>query len=423
MTFEPVRGTRDILPNAAPRWRRIEETFRQVAHYYNYHEIRFPILEQTELFARGIGEATDVVGKEMYTFLDRRERSLTLRPEGTASAVRAYLNHGFHANDPFQKWYYLGPMFRYEKPQKGRYRQFDQYGVEAFGSLEPSLDSEVISLAWALMRELGLGGLWLRLNSIGCPEDRATFQEVLRTHFSKSIEKMCPDCRRRLEENPLRILDCKEAICQPFIEAAPGSAEHVCPACAEHFSTVRGLLDNLGLPYRIDPRLVRGLDYYTRTVFELVSDDLGSQDALIGGGRYDGLVETLGGPPTPAVGFAGGIDRLAIVLEEREQKEGIAPTPFVDLFIASLGGDGRTLALRLADQTRLLGLSVDVDHRNRGLRKQLSEANRLGARFLVVIGDDEVRASRGRLKTMETGEEVDVDLTAESLAEAVGQGG
>jgi len=423
MTFEPVRGTRDILPEDVARWQRIEETFREIARRYNYREIRLPILEQTELFTRGIGETTDVVGKEMYTFPDRKGRSLTLRPEGTASAARAYLNHGYHANDPFQKWYYLGPMFRYEKPQKGRFRQFYQVGVEALGSLEPSLDVEVISLAWALMRELGLGGLWLRLNSIGCAEDRARYQQVLRDHFADSIGRMCKDCRRRYTENPLRILDCKEDRCQPFVEGAPGSAEHLCPECAEHFATVRALLDDLGLFYRIDPRLVRGLDYYTRTVFELISDELGAQDSLLGGGRYDGLIETVGGPPTPAVGFAGGIDRLAIVLEERELADGTAEAPSLDLFIASLGIEGHALALRLADRLRQGGCSVDVDHRDRGLRKQLAEANRLGARALLVIGDDEVRTSRGKLKTMATGEETDVDLTAEGLAAAVAQGG
>jgi histidyl-tRNA synthetase len=417
MSYELVRGTRDILPGEVPRWRRIEETFRSVARRYNYREIRFPILEYTELFSRGIGEGTEVVGKQMFTFLDQGERSLTLRPEGTASAVRAYLNAGFHINDPFQKWYYLGPMFRYEKPQKGRYRQFYQYGIEVFGSLEPTVDAEVIACAWTLVSELGLGGLKLKLNSIGCPEDRARFNLVLRGHFAPSISSMCDDCKRRLADNPLRILDCKEPVCQPFIEAAPGSADHLCPDCAEHFAAVRALLERLGLEYEIAPRLVRGLDYYTRTVFELVSDDLGAQDALLGGGRYDGLVETLGGPSTPGIGFAGGIDRLAIVLEERER--GTETADGIDLYLACLGDGGRALALSLADRLRRLGLDVDIDHRARKFAKQMSDANRLGARHLLVIGDDEVRSSRGKLKTMTTGEETEVDLSAESLAERI----
>jgi histidyl-tRNA synthetase len=415
MSFDLVRGTRDILPEEVARWRRIEETFRAVAGRYNYREIRFPVLEYTELFTRGIGETTDIVGKQMFTFPDQKGRSITLRPEGTASAARAYLNAGLHVNDPFQKWFYLGPMFRYEKPQKGRYRQFDQYGVEVFGSLEPSVDAEVIALAWTLMSDLGLGGLKLKLNSIGCAEDRARHQEVLRAHFAESVGKMCADCRRRHAENPLRMLDCKEPGCQAFIEGAPGSADHLCDDCAAHFAKVRTLLDRLGLAYEIDPRLVRGLDYYTRTVFELISDELGAQDSLLGGGRYDGLVETLGGPPTPGIGFAGGTDRLAIVLEERERAPGQEAR--LDLFLAALGEDARAVALQLAETLRRRrGIAVDLDHRDRGLRKQLSEANRLGARYLLVVGDDEVATKRGKLKEMASGEEREVDLAADALA-------
>ena len=415
MSFELVRGTRDVLPDEAIRWHLIEEAFREVARRYNYREIRFPVIEYTELFTRGIGETTDVVGKQMFTFPDQKGRSLTLRPEGTASTARAYLNAGLHVNDPFQKWYYLGPMFRYEKPQKGRYRQFHQYGVEVFGSLEPSVDVEVIGLAWSLMIELGLGGLRLKLNSIGCTADRARFQDVLREHFAPSIDSMCRDCQRRHQENPLRILDCKEAACQPFIERAPGSADHLCADCAEHFDAVRGHLDRLELSYEIDPRLVRGLDYYTRTVFELISDELGAQDSLLGGGRYDGLVETLGGPPTPGIGFAGGTDRLALVLEELASASEEAPGP--DLYLAALGDDGRALALRLAETLRGRGLAVDVDHRARGLRKQLTAANRLRARHLLVIGEDEVSSGHGSLKTMATGMERTVPLTPDALVD------
>ena len=414
MSYELVRGTRDLLPDEVRRWRQIEETFRSVAGRYNYREIRFPVLEHTELFTRGIGEATEVVGKQMFTFPDQKGRSLSLRPEGTASAVRAYLTAGFHVNDPFQKWFYLGPMFRYEKPQKGRYRQFGQYGVEVFGSLEPSVDAEVIGLAWTLVTELGLGGLKLKLNSIGCAADRARYREVLRAHFAPSIGAMCADCRRRLDENPLRILDCKEPVCQPFIESAPGSAEHLCADCTAHFAAVRAHLDRLELAYEIDPRLVRGLDYYTRTVFELVSDELGAQDALLGGGRYDGLVETLGGPATPGIGFAGGTDRLALVLESKPMDEARP-----DLYLAALGDDGRALALQLADALRRRGVRVDLDHRGRKLGKQLAEANRLNARTLLVVGDDEVAARRGRLKTMATGEEREVNLDAAALADAL----
>ncbi len=419
MSYELVRGMNDVLPEEIGRWRLVEEAIRETARRYNYREIRFPIVEQTELFTRGIGEATEIVTKQMFTFPDQKGRSLTLRPEGTASAARAYLSHGLQTNAPFQKWFYLGPMFRYEKPQKGRYRQFHQYGIEAIGSLDPSLDVEVIAFAWALMTDLGLGGLSLRLNSIGCPSDRAAYQTALRAHFADSIGSMCADCQRRYDENPLRILDCKEPMCRPFIETAPGSADRLCADCSKHFAEVRALLDRLGLSYEIDPHLVRGLDYYTRTVFELISDDLGAQDSLLGGGRYDGLVEALGGPPTPGVGFAGGTDRLVMVLEER----GKQPEPDrLDLFLASIGDAGRRFAFELTEKLRRAGLSVELDHRDRGLRKQLSEANRLGAQYLLVTGEDEVRASRASLKEMDSGEEREVALTVDALVNAV-QGG
>jgi len=417
MRYDPVRGTYDVLPDTAGWWQVVEAAVRDVARRYNYREIRTPILEHTELFSRGIGESTDVVNKEMYTFQDRRGRSLTLRPEGTASVARAYLSHGLQTEAPFQKLFYVGPMFRYEKPQKGRFRQFEQYGVEAIGSLDPSLDAEVIAFAWTLMDDLGLGGLWLRLNSIGCAEDRDRYRDILRRHFADRLDRMCSDCQRRHEMNPLRILDCKEDRCRPHIDAAPGSAEHLCSECADHFAQVRTLLDELGLSYEIDPRVVRGLDYYTRTVFELVSSDLGSQDSLLGGGRYDGLIEALGGPPTPGVGFAGGTERLVIVLRERGSRVPSAST--IDLFLATLGGAGRRIAFRLAEALRRQGIAVDIDHRDRSLRKQLTLANQLAARFLLVIGDDEAASGRGALKEMATGEEVSVDLAPETIVRAV----
>jgi histidyl-tRNA synthetase len=412
MSYELVRGMNDVLPEEAVRWRHVEDTIREIARRYNYHEIRFPIVEHTELFTRGIGEATEVVTKQMFTFSDQRGRSLTLRPEGTASVARAYLSHGFQTNSPFQKLYYLGPMFRYEKPQKGRYRQFHQYGIEAIGSLDPSLDVEVVGFAWTLMTELGLGGLSLRLNSIGCEKDRETYRAALRAHFADAIGAMCADCRRRYEENPLRILDCKEKTCRPHIDAAPGSADFLCKECAEHFASVRALLGAVGLSYEIDAHLVRGLDYYTRTVFELISSDLGAQDSLLGGGRYDGLIESVGGPPTPGVGFAGGTERLVFVL----QKRGATLEPErLDLFLASIGEGGHRFAFALTEQLRRSGLSVDFDHRRRTLRKQLALASQLDARTLVVIGDDEVVTKRGTLKQMDSGEEHDVNLTADDL--------
>jgi len=409
MKYEPVRGMRDILPDEVHTWRLIEETFREVARFYNYREIRFPLLEATELFTRGIGESTDVVGKQMYTFPDRKGRSLTLRPEGTASAARAYLTAGLQVEDPFQKWFYIGPMFRYEKPQKGRFRQFHQYGIEAIGSLEPGLDAEVIALARSLMERLGLKGLRLRLNSIGCAKDREAYREALRRHFSDRISSMCTDCQRRYRENPLRILDCKEEICRPHIEAAPKSVDYLCPACKEHFEGVLKRLDLLGIEYELDFRLVRGLDYYTRTVFELASDSLGAQDSLLGGGRYDGLIETLGGPPTPAIGFAGGMERLVLALKE---EGGPFEPDRLDLFIATIGEEGSLTGIKLAEELRSAGISVDLDHRGRSLRKQLNLANRLSASFLVVIGEEELASGRGRLKDLSTGEEEEVELTS-----------
>ncbi len=408
---------RDILPEETPYWTRLEMGIREIARLYNYREIRPPLVEPTELFSRGIGEATDVVTKEMYTFPDRKGRSLTLRPEATASVVRAYVEHGLHISEPFQKLYYIGPMFRYEKPQKGRSRQFHQYGVEAIGSFDPALDVEVISLAWELMNSLGLSGLSLRLNSIGCAADHLGYREVLQDHFSKSLGSLCSDCRRRYEENPLRILDCKNATCRPQIEAAPGSADHLCKDCADHFAAVKEQLDRLALSYTVDLRLVRGFDYYTRTVFELVSADLGAQDALLGGGRYDGLVEMLGGPPTPAVGFAGGMERLILVLKGKTDMA--KEKPRLDLFLATLGEDGRRLALELAKSLRSLRISVDLDYRGRALRKQISHANRLGAEHLLVLGDDEVAAGKGKLKEMESGTEREIALTPTGISDAI----
>jgi len=413
-----VRGMFDILPEEAAWWRLAEDAVRDAARRYNYREIRTPIVEHTELFSRGIGEATDVVAKEMYTFADRSDRSLTLRPEGTASICRAYLTHGWQTSEPFQKLYYGGPMFRYEKPQKGRTRQFHQYGIEVLGSLDPSVDAEVIAFAWSLMRDLGLKDLYLRLNSIGCAEDREVYRTALRRHFEPSLDAMCSDCRRRYDENPLRILDCKEERCQPFIDEAPGSADHLCEDCATHFDAVRTWLDRLGLSYQIDPRLVRGLDYYTRTVFELMSDDLGSQNTLLGGGRYDGLIEMLGGPSTPGIGFAGGYDRLVIVLQENAKRDATlgATADRLDLFVAMLGDDGRSFGISLVERLRAQGISVDFDHRGRALRKQMSLANRSGARHLVVIGEDEAATQRAKLKTMDSGEETDVGLDPAELA-------
>ncbi len=416
MDYESVRGMRDILPDEVDYWTRLEGLISDIARRYNYREIRPPLVEHTELFSRGIGAATDVVNKEMYTFPDKKGRLLTLRPEATASVVRSYVEHGMATQDPFQKLYYIGPMFRYEKPQKGRSRQFHQYGVEAIGSLDPALDVEVISFAWSLMHNLGLGGLSLRLNSIGCGEDHVRYRDALREYFAPHITSMCEDCQRRYQDNPLRILDCKNSTCEPHIADAPGSAEYLCDECAEHFEQVKKLLDQLGLEYKVDPHLVRGLDYYTRTVFELVSKDLGAQDALLGGGRYDDLVKMIGGPDTPAVGFAGGMERLILVLSEGQEQ---ALDRRIDLFLATLGDAGRTLAFSLSKDLRSEGLSVDLDYRGRSLRKQMAQANTLSACYLLVLGDDEAETNKGRIKNMDTGSETEIDLSVEQIIRAI----
>lgn len=407
----------DILPDEITHWQRVEQRIHEIAALFNYHEIRLPLIEHTELFSRGIGEETDVVNKEMYTFPDRRGRSLTLRPELTASVIRSYLEHGLHNTDPFQKLYYIGPMFRYEKPQRGRSRQFHQYGIEAIGSLAPELDVEVIHLAWALMDSFGIRGLSLRINSIGCAKDRRRYQDALHDHFSSRIKEMCPDCQRRYNDNPLRILDCKNPHCQPHIAAAPASTDLLCHDCANHFKRVCQCLDELGLPYEIDPRLVRGLDYYTRTVFELISTDLGAQDALLGGGRYDGLVEQFGGPPTPGVGLAGGMERLIFVLRQRNR--GPQDKQRLDLFLATIGEEGLRLAIQLMKELRVHGVSVDTDYRGRSLSKQIGYADQLAARYLLVLGPDEVSAKTGKIKRMDSGEELPVAINPTGLTSII----
>lgn len=402
MKVESVRGVRDILPEEAIIWQKLEGEIRHLFSLYGYKEIRPPILELAELFSRGVGEATDIVHKEMYVFPDKKGQMLALRPEATASVVRAYIEHGLYAKGDLAKLYYIGPMFRYEKPQKGRQRQFHQYGVEALGSLDPALDAEVIDLAWHLMERVGLSreGLFLRLNSIGCREDRPFYREALRSYFSAKKEELCQDCQRRLEENPLRILDCKEPQCQGAIAEAPKSLDHLCENCRRHFEELLSILRDLRLSYELDPRLVRGIDYYTRTVFELCSRDLGAQDALLGGGRYDDLVELLGGPPTPGVGFAGGMERLVLVLSQTQPVN--AEAPDLDVYVVPIGEEGRRKALEIVASLRRLGVAADLDYMGRSLRKVMSVAARR-ARYALFLGPDELAQGRLTLKDLRTG--------------------
>ena len=419
MKLGSVRGMRDILPEEIPLWQRLEAEIKTAFSQYGYREIRTPIVELAELFSRGVGESTDVVHKEMYVFQDKKGLPLALRPEATASVVRAYIEHGLYARGDLAKLYYFGPMFRYEKPQKGRSRQFHQYGVEALGSLDPALDAEVIDLASYLMERLGLPreGLFLRLNSIGCAKDRARYRRALLEYFLPRKEELCPDCRRRLEENPMRVLDCKRPQCQPLLREAPRSVDWLCSSCRAHFEDVKGYLEALELPYELDHTLVRGLDYYTRTVFELCSRDLGAQDALLGGGRYDDLAEMLGGQPTPGVGFAGGMERLVLVLKERGQE---TTEQGLYMFVIPIGEEAKVkrAASRALMQLRRAGIPADMEYMGRSVRKATQVAARK-ARFAMFLGPEEVAKGRAKVKDLSTGEEKDLELDKLSDRNAV----
>jgi len=395
------RGTTDILPSEARRWAALEAAFREVCALYGYGEIRTPMFEHTEVFARGIGTYTDVVSKEMYTFEDRGGRSLTLRPEGTAGVVRAYLERNLGAEAQPVKLFYTGPMFRYERPQAGRARQFHHLGVECIGSADPAVDVEVISLFAALLRRIGLNEYTIHLNSIGCPACRPAYVQRLQEALAPVKDRLCASCQERLERNPLRVLDCKRDECRALTRDVPSILDALCGECAEHFRQVRAYLDDLGMAYVLTPRLVRGLDYYTRTVFEFVSPRLGAQDAIGGGGRYDGLVETLGGPPTPAVGFAAGMERLLLALSPGEQEA----APAFDVYVATLGQAGRRVGVALAEKLRRAGLRVDLDYMGRSLKGQMRQANRLGVPVTLIVGDEEAAAGTIRLRDMRTGEE------------------
>lgn len=404
--IDRVRGMRDILPEEASLWQALEGEIKRTFELYGYREIRPPLVELAELFSRTVGEATDIVHKEMYTFSDKKGQILALRPEATASVVRAAIGAG--GGGDLQKFYYLGPMFRYEKPQAGRSRQFHQYGVEALGSLDPALDAEVIDLGWYLMERVGLGGTEiLRLNSIGCAEDRARYRQALLSYFTPHAEELCPACRRRLGENPMRILDCREPKCQPVIQGAPRSVDYLCDACRDHFEAVQGYLRDLGLAYELDHTLVRGLDYYTRTVFELCSRELGAQDALLGGGRYDDLAELLGGAPTPGVGFAGGMERLVLARGHRSDEE----APELECFVVPVTevAEVRRRAIQLLRTLRRAGLAADMDYMGRSLRKRLRVAGRR-ARYALILGPEELAQGGLRVRDLGPGVEKVVDL-------------
>jgi len=396
--YQAPRGTSDILPAEQPYWRYIEQMAGEVAALYGYQRIDTPIFEDTGLFTRGVGEGTDIVEKEMYTFEDKGGKSITLRPEGTAPVCRAYIQHGLHNLPQPVKLYYVAPIFRYERPQAGRLREHHQFGVEAIGDAGPALDAEIIDMAWRLYRHLGLTGLTLQMNSIGCRVCRPAYLDVLKKYYTARAAGLCADCRARLERNPLRLLDCKQESCQPAAEAAPASTDHLCPECAAHFSGLKKHLDSLGIPFAVNRRLVRGLDYYTRTVFEVQPEEEKGQSSIGAGGRYDNLIEALGGRPTPAIGFGVGIER--VILNLKRQNINVPGLPSLKVLIASMGEAAGVAAVRLAADLRQAGISAVATGGGRSLKAQLRQANALGVFYTVIIGDDEVKAGTATLRHM-----------------------
>jgi histidyl-tRNA synthetase len=383
----------------------MEAVAREVFALYGYREIRTPAVEHAELFARGVGEATDIVNKEMYVFEDKGEELLALRPEGTASVVRAVIEHGAYVEGP-QKWFYMGPMFRRERPQKGRYRQFHQIGCEAFGIAEPFIDAEQIALVDDLLGRLGVRAQLL-LNSVGDAACRPAYLVELKAYLVQHAGELCADCRERIERNPLRVLDCKVESCQPVLIGAPRLLDRLCDGCRAHFEQVKGALDALGVAYQLQPRLVRGLDYYVRTAYEFTSDALGAQSSVLGGGRYDRLVETLGGPPTPGIGFALGQERLAMILEKNGRA---APVRAPEVFFVTADAEGAIEALRRGAELRKAGIACDLDPRGGKLKAQFKQAERVGARYALVLGGNEVRSGQAKLKDLATRAETPVEL-------------
>ncbi len=407
-----IKGVKDLLPEETPRWRLIEETARRWAGRYGFHEIRIPIFEVTTLFARSIGASTDIVEKEMYTFPDRDGTSLTLRPEGTAGTVRAYIEHNRAAIPVPQKYFYFGPMFRHERPQAGRLRQFHQFGVESIGMADPRADVEVIALLWRILSDLNLPSLTLEINNLGYTADRDTYRPHLVSYLKQQESGLCVNCRHRIDANPLRVLDCKVPECRAITETAPRLGDSLSEAARSYFTQVLTGLDAIKIPYSLNHRLVRGLDYYNLTTFEVTATNLGAQNAVGAGGRYDQLVETLGGPPTPAVGFAIGLERMSMLLPE--STTGRAPEDLA-IYVAGFGNHGAVAGLTALEELRLAGLRAVSDFRSTTLKAHLRQADRLASRFTLIIGDDEVVKGSAVLRDMKTKVQHDVNLSTLSL--------
>ena len=408
MLTNAPRGTKDILPDTVGDWLYVEDNIRSLCRRFGYQEIRTPMFEHTELFQRGIGEGTDVVDKEMYTFTDRGDRSITLRPENTASAVRAYLQNKLYAENALTKLFYIGSMFRYDRPQAGRMREFHQFGVEAIGESNPAVDAEIILLAMKLLQGLGLNDLELYINSVGCPTCRAKYRTMLQDFFRDKLDDLCEDCRSRFDRAPMRILDCKRDAEKPYMKDAPKITDCLCDECSDHFQKLQKHLTKAGVKFELDPRLVRGLDYYTKTAFEVKYPPLGAQSAVAGGGRYDGLIEEMGGNPTPAVGFATGLERVLLALE----KQGLLPDKnrSVDVYVVALGEAAQEEAFKLVMDLRDAGFSAAVDYAGRSMKAQMKQANKLGAKFAAIMGDDELSEGVVMLRDMAGSEQEKVPV-------------
>lgn len=406
--MQAPKGTKDATPENIYKWHYVEKMAADLCRRFGFKEIRTPVFEHTELFQRGVGDTTDVVQKEMYTFNDKGGRSITLKPEGTSPAVRAYLENNIYAQPQPTKLYYITPCYRYEKPQAGRLREFHQFGVEAFGAANPTIDAEIISMVHTFFNELGIDNLTLNINSIGCPTCRAEYNKALKSYFESRKSELCGTCLDRLETNPLRILDCKSPICHSIASDAPVILDYLCDECSQHFSELKSNLENLGIEYNIDPHIVRGLDYYTKTVFEFVSNEIGSQGTVCGGGRYDGLVEELGGQKTPGIGFGLGLERLILVLENKN----IPKDDKTDIYIASIGDNAKKYAQKLAFDLRTKGFSCEQDLLSRSVKAQMKYADKLGVRFSIVLGDSEIESGKANLKNMESGETQEIELSS-----------
>lgn len=417
MLTQAPKGTNDVLPDKTYLWQYIEDEVRKICSEFNFKEIRTPVFEHTELFERGVGDTTDVVEKEMYTFNDKGGRSITLRPEGTASTARSYIENGLFNTPQPSKLFYIIRCYRYEKNQAGRYREFNQFGAEVLGSGEPSVDAELMSLAMLLYKRLGLKNLKLNINSIGCPKCRKEYNEKLKAYLLPNYDKLCDTCKTRFNKNPMRIMDCKSSVCKEIVKGAPVLLDCICDECREHFEEVKKLLEAMKIPYSIDPYIVRGLDYYTKTVFEIIADNKNSNNTICGGGRYDGLIEQLGHKSTPASGFALGLERLILTMEE--QGITVPDNDKPDIYVASIGKEALMFSQGLVYELRADNVKAECDHASRSVKAQMKYADKIGAKYTMVIGDSEIESGKIAVKNMENGETSEVSLTKDAVKSVV----